>query len=152
MKSLIITSSFYIFYQLQNNMLLMQKNGNNEQMCTLHRHVHSIVHTLMYSTLYTKLAIYFHPNLIIYAKRRLLLRVRSVDITHRTQHGGQHSCGSGEGFCLDQFYKINSCCRSLFVSSTVFSAHLPCRMHVKLPFPSSTCSKCPQQCSNCHIS
>ena len=73
---LLVSISLEKGYQLQNIMLLLQKNGNNEQICTLHRHVHSIVHSLMYSTHYTKLAIYFHPNLIIYAKRRLLLRVR----------------------------------------------------------------------------
>ena len=28
--------------QLQNDMLLLQKNANNEQMCTLRRAVHSI--------------------------------------------------------------------------------------------------------------
>ena len=75
---LLVSISLEKCYQLQNIMLLLQKNGNNEQICTLHRAVHSIVHTLMYSTHYTKLAIYFHPNHIIYAYRRLLLRVHGT--------------------------------------------------------------------------
>ena len=75
---LLVSISLEKGYQLQNIMLLLQKNGNNEQICTLHQAVHSFVHTLMYSTHYTKLAIYFHPNHIIYAYRRLLLRVHGT--------------------------------------------------------------------------